>query len=257
MLLLDYKFEYVCKIVPELENGVIYKYNPKDKFNNENNIKLNKYGNKIFCKFKIPNKILGEGVYCITTNSKIVYIGECVNLSKRYNMGYGNISPRNCYVGGQSTNCKVNSMILDSIENGDEVELFYFKTNDRINIEIKLITNFNPIWNSKKYSNNGLSYRSKINSNNKKVTTITYGSGTNGKYHKLYLYLNKRQDKYVRLTYEDINLIIGDDLPESAYTYSAWWANGDNSHKHSLAWQGANYKVDEVKFGKHVIFIRS
>jgi hypothetical protein len=32
------------------------------------------------------------------------YVGECRDLVKRFNSGYGQISPRNCFVGGRRTN---------------------------------------------------------------------------------------------------------------------------------------------------------
>lgn len=35
------------------------------------------------------------------------YIGETDNLEKQFRQGYGNISPRNCFKGGQSTNYKM------------------------------------------------------------------------------------------------------------------------------------------------------
>ena len=42
----------------------------------------------------------------------------------RYNNGYGRISPRNCFQGGQSTNCRVNNLIfptgLDAITSHSE-----------------------------------------------------------------------------------------------------------------------------------------
>ena len=47
----------------------------------------------------------------LVRDGQIIYIGETAGLRQRFNMGYGNISPRNCYVGGQSTNCKMNKIV--------------------------------------------------------------------------------------------------------------------------------------------------
>lgn len=74
-------------------------------------------------------------------------MGECLDLSSRFNMGYGQISPRNCFVGGQSTNCKINRHVLESIESGKRVELWFFPTQNREAVESELISEFNPLWN--------------------------------------------------------------------------------------------------------------
>lgn len=80
--------------------------------------------------------------------------------------------------------------------------------------------------------------------------------GKMSKYHDLYVFLKSRSDDTVRLSFEKIESIISHDLPKSAYQYSAWWANGNNSHSHANAWQDAGYKVDEVHFSDYVVFKR-
>ena len=251
MNVLNYEFEYVCEIILDVKNGDIYRYNPKNKYNNENEIELNKYGNNMFCKFKIPSHIKSEGVYCITSDSEIVYIGECINLSKRYNSGYGNISPRNCYKGGQSTNCKVNSNILINIEKGNRISLFFFKTKERHKVELEVINEINPKWNTKSKNINQVKRK---NTSNISINTKT--KREYGKHHNLYLFLNSKKDKYVQLSYESIDTLVN-KLPKSAYQHKAWWSNGNNSHKHAMAWQDANYKVNKVVLGKYVVFIKT
>lgn len=65
----------------------------------------------------------------------------------RFNMGYGHISPRNCYVGGQPTNCRINSLILETYKRGSHIELLFYETANRFNIESTLIKKLNPEWN--------------------------------------------------------------------------------------------------------------
>ena len=43
------------------------------------------------------------------------YVGECANLSARFNVGYGNISPKNCFSGGQETNCRLNNLLYEAV----------------------------------------------------------------------------------------------------------------------------------------------
>jgi len=74
------------------------------------------------------------------------------------------------------------------------------------------------------------------------------------KYSPLESYLSKQNGTWFKMTLEEIEGILGDTLPKSAYTYSAWWANGEQAHQHSLSWVSVGWKVDTVEFGKYVIF---
>ena len=145
----DLIFNHTCEISPKLDNsGNIIEFFPQEKYENENNLKLNKYGNGPFCKFRIDRKFQNKtGVYILTVENDIKYIGECDDFFNRYNMGYGNISPRNCFDGGQPTNCRINSNILLSIKSNNSVNLYFLQTEDRFKIEHELIQSQNPSWN--------------------------------------------------------------------------------------------------------------
>ncbi len=142
-------FHHVCVIVPELdENQNAIEYMPQPIYENVKGYTLNKYGTGPFCKFKInKNYSRKTGVYTILVDDDLKYIGECDDLLKRFNMGYGNISPRNCFEGGQPTNCRINSSILNSFKQDSKIELYFFETNDRFNLENELIKKNNPVWN--------------------------------------------------------------------------------------------------------------
>lgn len=73
-------------------------------------------------------------------DSKIIYIGETQSFSNRINNGYGNISPRNCYVGGQVTNCKMNKVVIELYEMSKLVDLFFLPTSDYKRIEKECLT---------------------------------------------------------------------------------------------------------------------
>jgi hypothetical protein len=108
---------------------------------------LNRYGAGPFCKFKIPRNFKTCGVYAIISGTAVLYIGECENLSARYNMGYGNISPRNCFVGGQETNCRINNLIYCAVNNGAELTLWFLPSSDFKTIERELRALVRPVWN--------------------------------------------------------------------------------------------------------------
>lgn len=121
---------------------------PQTRYKNVKNCNLNKYGEGPFCKFKISKKYKGKsGIYILQVDKKLVYVGECLDLESRYNMGYGNISPKNCYDGGQPTNCRINSLILESVKKDGKVNLLFYEANDRIVLERTLITKLRPSWN--------------------------------------------------------------------------------------------------------------
>ena len=83
-----------------------------------------------YCKFKINYRKLAnsKGICCYKVNNEIVYIGRYVNnFENRINIGYENISPKNCYLYGQSTNYRINNLINDNIDN---VKLYILKMED-------------------------------------------------------------------------------------------------------------------------------
>lgn len=147
-----YNFKKVCDIIPLTNKDLIILYSPRVKYNNKKNLPLNTHGYGLFCKFTIPDNFRGyRGIYFLFVENKIMYIGECVDLYKRFNSGYGNISPKNCYKGGQSTNCKINKKIIKSIKKGKKVELFFYNIeskNIRKEKEKELIKENNPKWNT-------------------------------------------------------------------------------------------------------------
>lgn len=78
------------------------------------------------------------------------------------------------------------------------------------------------------------------------------------KYRPLQDYLRQRNDETVELSFREIERIIGDDLPPSAYA-ARWWMSADLSHRHALwqsAWHDEGYAAklllgaDRVEFRK-------
>ena len=144
-----YKFRFVQELNPKCDKtGKIIQFMPQTRYKKHKEEKLNLYGSGSFCKFTIPNDWSGKsGVYALFNNEDLLYIGKCVDLRKRFNAGYGNISPKNCYIGGQSTNCKINAMILEQYKNGNKVVLYFYETKDSTIIENRLINKLKPMYN--------------------------------------------------------------------------------------------------------------
>ena len=66
------------------------------------------------------------------------------------------------------------------------------------------------------------------------------------KYIGLKKYLLSATEHIVILSFNDIERIIGDTLPKSAYVHAeVWWAN-DYTHSQAIAWINAGYETDYV-----------
>ena len=144
----NYDFFFIDEIEPDKgSDGQILTFMPQDRFDNPGSIPLHKYGNGPFCRFKIQNSLNYPGVYALMDTERLLYIGECIDLSSRYNMGYGNISPRNCFEGGQPTNCRINNLILLAKSEGSTISLWFLPTSNNKGIESQLRTSLRPSWN--------------------------------------------------------------------------------------------------------------
>ena len=176
----------------------------------------------------------------MSVDDSIKYIGQCDNLSKRWNMGYGNISPKNCFVGGQSTNCRVNNLILDAFNANYLIKLFFHKTDELDVVEDDLINYLNPEWNIKAPGK----YPRKYVAHSTSRKAVSAGN----KYQLLTDYLSESSKEVESLSYAKLKEILGFELPYSAYEYREWWAN--SGHKHAQTWTTAGWKVIAVNLGK-------
>jgi hypothetical protein len=111
---------------------------------------LNKYGDEVYCRFSIDNSAYADmrGIYAFTLQRRIQYIGRCRDsFRKRINQGYGKIHPKNCYIDGQATNCRLNACIAS---HKGAVQFAIWPLNDVRQIksrERELIRKCNPKWN--------------------------------------------------------------------------------------------------------------
>lgn len=143
-------FQRVGAIDPERDSsGSIREFMPQSRYAKSGSTPLNPNGAGPFCRFSVGQGINAAGVYVVTLDSAPVYAGKCENLAKRWGgMGYGAISPKNCFVGGQSTNCKVNNRVLHHAQAGSSLELWFHPTANAAAAERALILDLRPTWNS-------------------------------------------------------------------------------------------------------------
>ncbi len=143
-----YEFEYVCDIKPlRGADGSLTRFMPQGRYRNARNLPVNRYGIGPFCKFRIPNQFQMSGVYVLTVDGAPQYVGECANLSARFNAGYGNISPKNCFRGGQETNCRLNNLLYAAALAMQQIALCFFQTADYKSVEAGLRSTLSSVWN--------------------------------------------------------------------------------------------------------------
>jgi hypothetical protein len=143
-----HRFEHVGDIQPERnDDGSLREYMPQSKYVNARQLPLKRYGAGPFCKFKIPNRLALSGVYILTIDGEVRYVGECANLSARFNAGYGNISPKNCFKGGQETNCRLNNLIYHAACTRQSISLWFLQTADYKVIEAAIRAALRLAWN--------------------------------------------------------------------------------------------------------------
>ena len=231
-----FPFVKVCDINPVRdESNAVYEYKPYLRYENRKGLNMHSYGHGPFCSFKIPSENNGlNGVYLLKVDRKVVYVGKTEDLGVRFNQGYGNISPRNCFKGGQQTNCRVNNLILEKTKNGSLVELLFHKTSDLETVESSLILTLKPQWN--------------------KTTpkALQNKSGYSGKYRTIGDYLSGLTSDSITITFNELEKILGFSLPNSAHNYPAWWAN--SGHNHCGAWRDYSWLVDGVSPGEWIRF---
>ena len=79
------------------------------------------------------------------------------------------------------------------------------------------------------------------------------------KYVALKNYLQKSNQPIVKLTFEQIEKIIGDSLPNSAMTHAeSWWSNNAD-HSQAVSWLHAGYETDYVTdtyIEKNIVFVK-
>ena len=76
------------------------------------------------------------------------------------------------------------------------------------------------------------------------------------KYDPLFKYLSRQKSAKVTLSLSEIETIINDELPASAYSYPQWWSNsGTKAHPYCRAWLDAGYRTVDIKdsLGKKII----
>lgn len=129
-------------------SGAVREFMPQSRYRNAGVLPLNKHGAGPFCRFTIARDIHSPGVYLLTVDGQPIYVGKCRDLAERFGpRGYAAIQPKNCFVSGQSTNCKINNLVSQQAKRGRMVELWFHATGEPASVERDLIVKLRPPWN--------------------------------------------------------------------------------------------------------------
>jgi len=78
------------------------------------------------------------------------------------------------------------------------------------------------------------------------------------KYEPLPQFLASAGGTSHRMTFAEIERILGFKLPKSAYQHEAWWSNNDTGHSHARAWLKLGWRTEAVDLRERkVTFQRS
>lgn len=116
---------------------------------------LNKYGDNKFCNYRVNEYLNDKGLYCYILDNEILYLGRSLKTFKeRLNIDYGRITPYNCLIDGQATDCHINSLVNEFSVNGNlKIGIYVMtnKTNEEIKcLEKQILSQFDFKWNIQK-----------------------------------------------------------------------------------------------------------
>lgn len=146
-------FRYVARISPDAgSDGKPLELMPQDRYHAAASTPLNPHGGGPFCRFSVPGLPAAPGVYAVTVERQLTYIGMATkSLRERWGpRGHARIHPRNCCKDGQSTNCKVNHRILLAARARRRIDLWFHETGTPRPLEERLNAELGPPWNSQR-----------------------------------------------------------------------------------------------------------
>ncbi len=78
------------------------------------------------------------------------------------------------------------------------------------------------------------------------------------KYQVLPQYLDQADRMVQRMSFSEIEGILGFKLPKSAYRHEAWWSNNETGHSHARAWLKSGWRTEAVDLTRRqVTFLRA
>ena len=79
-----------------------------------------------------------------------------------------------------------------------------------------------------------------------------------GKYRRLYEFLSGLKSPEWRTSFDEVETVLGFQMPPSARLHRPWWGNqkSGNGHSHALAWSMAGWETAEVDMEAETLLFR-
>lgn len=110
--------------------------------------RLHAYGHVPFVYLEHDPLPSSPGAYVIVRSETILYVGMSGNLDQRWGpLGYEAIGVTDCFYGGSTTTCRVNSLIGSELIAGNALALWIHETPMPGPVEVAVYCAFKPPWN--------------------------------------------------------------------------------------------------------------
>jgi len=76
------------------------------------------------------------------------------------------------------------------------------------------------------------------------------------KYEALPQFLGQVHRSSHRMSFSEIEGVLGFRLPKSAYKHEAWWSNNETGHSHARAWLKFGWRTEAVDLSKRQVTFR-
>lgn len=77
-----------------------------------------------------------------------------------------------------------------------------------------------------------------------------------GKYEAFGQYLQAQSTEEVRVSFHDIEEVIGESLPRSAYVHRPWWSNNPSNSAMTKVWLEAGFRTERVDMARKKLVFR-
>ena len=73
------------------------------------------------------------------------------------------------------------------------------------------------------------------------------------KYEALPQFLGQEKRAAHRMSFNEIESVLGFKLPKSAYKHEAWWSNNETGHSHARTWLKFGWRTEAVDLAKRQV----
>lgn len=148
-----YDFTWASAIDADRDDtGALVFDTPQSRYANPKALPLHAHGVGPFARIRTNNLPIEPGVYAVvSTDGAVLYVGRARDsIRRRWSpQGYAVIHARNCFKGGQSTNCRINVLVARELTHRRPLALWVLTVPDPTPVETTIICRLRPPWNLK------------------------------------------------------------------------------------------------------------